>query len=381
MVRHIVLASLFVLFCSCGNEAIDEGKTSPIPSNNSVEKEKLSASEVVGETLISAIANQDEILVKHAILSGADANYLSASGKTPLTLAAKYGFTKITLILIQNGAKLNQDNWHGQFPITEAASNNHRSLLRILVQFGANINQFDKNGQSPLSISLKSKNYLLANTIINLGGDIDIIDDHGNSAIDLAIRENITDAIPLLKDVSRVKIFGLQVEHLREIITEKRMTSFKYILKNIEFSDQIKNSNIVFEVLNIETSYYRNSFLNSLVRNGFNIDGDNGSNIPIIQAVSLGDFDSVKVLIKAGALINKINISRRSAITYAISDLSPTMVKILFEGNAKRFYEVDPNRRSVFDACDFLPNLGGFLLRRNEQKLEKKREIKRILDC
>jgi ankyrin repeat protein len=371
----------FTLLSGCGNKAIDEQKEKIINKSqeiqNETEKERLQA---LGERLINAVSNEDDNIIKSNLANGANPNFQSVTGKTPLTLAAKYGYEGIVRLLIKMGADVNLKDTQGQLPITEAVKNNHRSIMRFLVSMKADVNVKEGNNDTPLSIAIKKRSLLLATDLILSGANIYNIDRRRRSAFTIARREAANSLIPLIKDVSKLKIEGLTSEHLTQIIKLNRQDTLAYIKKNVKVSNEIKTKNHVYQVVAHENDIAKFYFLKQLINMNFNLNGIDGQNIPLNYAVINQDFDTVITLLKNGANPNQLNSENKTSILYAVRDLKPNLVRLLLEYKATRFFTNDQNYK--VDACRFLPFRSGFFSRgRSDEQKEKRKEIADLLDC
>jgi ankyrin repeat protein len=90
--------------------------------------------------LISAVIENDNIMVKLLLEKGADVNlgdtrdgYLD---QTPLMYAASYGYKEIAYILIKNGANVNKKDKNGETALDYAIRNNSNEIISYLETVG-----------------------------------------------------------------------------------------------------------------------------------------------------------------------------------------------------------------------------------------------------
>ena len=324
---------------------------------------------------MNAISNEDEILVRQALESKIDPNYVSLSGSTPLSLAAKKGYSKISNILIQAGSNVNLVNDLGDYPITEATIGRHSQLVRLLIQSGASTDVFSKEGYSPLAIALKAKNLEMAKIFINSGSRIDLVNIDGLSALDIAIRENNKKSIEYILDIEKIKKAGLKLQHFIEIVSEGRISSFDYIFSKETLFKNFKQSNIAYSILQTKSDFPRNHMLKELIKQSFYIGDEASEKILLIEAVKQDDFDTVITILSSGFDINISDNLNRTALTYAISKLSVGMVDLLDKKGAKKFYKSSPESEKSTNSCDYLPK------KSQTDLYEERKMIKRILRC
>jgi ankyrin repeat protein len=353
---NLLLPILLIFTISgCGNKAIDEQEENILTKSEKVEteteKERLRA---LGERLMSSVSNEDNIIVKSNLQNGADPNFKSITGKTPLTLAAKYGYERIVRLLIKKGADVNLKDTQGQYPITEAAKNNHRNIVNLLIANNSNIDFKDKDNNTALAIAIKTNSLALAKDLIIQGANIYNLDRARRSALLIARREAANSIIPLLKDVSLLKRNGLTSNHLSQIIVGNRQETFAFIKKHISIPEAFKLQNFIFQAVTLNNDFAKFYFLDELTKLQFNLNGEvGGRNVPLHYAVIKQDFDTVITLLENSANPNQLNDENKTPLVYAVRNLKPNLVKLLQEYKAERFFKVEPNYK--VDSCSFFP--------------------------
>lgn len=68
---------------------------------------------------------------------GADANFNSGSAGTPLLVAAKLGFMKLVLLLLQRGANACAQTASGWTALHFAAKSGNKEMAELLLAYGA----------------------------------------------------------------------------------------------------------------------------------------------------------------------------------------------------------------------------------------------------
>jgi len=106
-------------------------------------------------SLIFAVLQGKEDLVRALVDQGAFVNHQNLNGETALYWASSSGLEQIVDILVENGANLNICNLDGASPAHVAASNGHCGVLRRLVQNGAYINAQDEDNDSVLHYAVR----------------------------------------------------------------------------------------------------------------------------------------------------------------------------------------------------------------------------------
>jgi ankyrin repeat protein len=91
--------------------------------------------------------------VKECIENGADVNYISNDGWTPLMWSSYKSHLKIVKTLIENGAEVNCKNKNGDTPLIFSSRYGRLEIVKILIENGAdwNIKNKDKDFMDFLS--------------------------------------------------------------------------------------------------------------------------------------------------------------------------------------------------------------------------------------
>lgn len=80
---------------------------------------------------MASLNNRTESM-KILLKAGADPNYVTRDGDTPLTAASDQGHTKIVEILLKAGANPNYINEDGDTPLSEASDQGHTKIVELL---------------------------------------------------------------------------------------------------------------------------------------------------------------------------------------------------------------------------------------------------------
>lgn len=82
--------------------------------------------------------------VEKLIKNGADINYETKDGWTPLSYAIFSQKANLVEVLIQNGADVNYEIKGGLTPLTEAIGADDANLVELLIKNGADVNHVTK---------------------------------------------------------------------------------------------------------------------------------------------------------------------------------------------------------------------------------------------
>jgi len=129
--------------------------------------------EYKNELLISAIINGNYDSVRVLLKQGADVNYETIYGITPVLFAVEKGDTNIIKLLLENGANINVVPPYDLPAIDFVIVNFRDTLLKFLLENGANPNLKDRKGITPLFYAIERGNYLAADLLLFYGAKVD----------------------------------------------------------------------------------------------------------------------------------------------------------------------------------------------------------------
>ena len=135
-----------------------------ISFDNFINKPK--TQEQLNNELVEAIKSGNTISVKSLLKEGANVNYQSYKGYTPLILSAIYGKTNILNILIDAGANPNINDQNGQSPLAHSLINKNNDCIKILIEKGASFNPADDNFNEIYNYSLQNNDIILLNLCV-----------------------------------------------------------------------------------------------------------------------------------------------------------------------------------------------------------------------
>ena len=110
-------------------------------------------------SLVNAIINGDEPLVKKLIAEGADINHQDDNGWSALHFVAQERKNTILKLLLSCGANPDLLDLHGNTPLWTAVMNSRGdfSAIRLLIKNGAMVDIKNKHGKSPLDMAMTIK--------------------------------------------------------------------------------------------------------------------------------------------------------------------------------------------------------------------------------
>lgn len=121
---------------------------------------------------------------------GADVEFRSSNGQTPLYLASSRGHTNIVQSLISHSADLNAecDDIYGPWqvvwtPLLVATRNGRLEVVRVLLESGADMNHQDNLSKSLIHLALRHPSTDLAKLLLSSGANPNALDRWGNTAL------------------------------------------------------------------------------------------------------------------------------------------------------------------------------------------------------
>ena len=122
----------------------------------------------------------------------------TASGESPLMLAALRGQEALVVQLVARGAAVNHRGWT---PLHYAATGGHARVAAFLIGAHADVNAESPNGSTPLMMAAMYGNAATVKLLLESGADADVRNDQGLSAEDFAQRAGRADAVALIRQV------------------------------------------------------------------------------------------------------------------------------------------------------------------------------------
>jgi ankyrin repeat protein len=157
--------------------------------------------------LLAAVFYRYEEMAKLLISEGADINAKTSRGETPL-IGACHSSEELARLLVSKGAEINSENGTGAFThcisgiMSEAVS---ISLAELLLSKGANVDETDTSGPvagyTCLMMAAGNNKPELVKFLVKNGANVNAKAKDGATPLSMAIRENDTAMVKLLKDL------------------------------------------------------------------------------------------------------------------------------------------------------------------------------------
>ena len=244
--------------------------------------------------LIDAVKSSDRAAARALVKQGADVNLPEGDGSTALHWAAYRDDLETTDLLIRAGANVNAANALGATPLWIASENKNAAMVRALLAGGANPNAALVSGETVLMMAARSGNADIVEQLAAKGANLNARGTRGQTALMWAASQKHP-------EVTRVLLAHGADVHLRS-------ESWNYVMA-------------------VPPHVWR----------PYNRAIPHGSNTALLFAARVGDLESAKALVAAGANVNDEDAWGVSATTIAAHAGFPDLVQFLLEKGA------DPN--------------------------------------
>ena len=221
----------------------------------------------LNSNLIAYADSGDYNFVNHLLEYGANPNFETEEGVTPLMYAVDNGYYDIAKLLIESGADVNKKPWDGNSAIFAAVRSNNDSIAELLINSnasineknnlnitplhysagfgypymtnliilnGAKVNERDQFGNTPLMAATYSGAPNVTTLLIESGADVNISDNHGNTPIMIATQFN--DTLLIQKLISAGAEINAQndnqINSLTIAIENNAIDAFKKLVKH-----------------------------------------------------------------------------------------------------------------------------------------------------
>ena len=174
--------------------------------------------------LVAAAESQDVTAAVKLIDQGADVNAASDNGTTALLWAAHYGETDLVRRLLKAGAEADVRNQFDATPIGEAAVIGSAPIIEMLLKAGVKADTPDHEGQTPLMVVARTGALDAAKVLLKHGADVNAKESWGGqSALMWAASQSQPEMIKLLiKHGADVNAHGADRDWQRRVTSEPR---------------------------------------------------------------------------------------------------------------------------------------------------------------
>ena len=214
------------------------------------------------QPLADAARNADWGVVRALVEQGADVTARQGDGATALHWAAYWDEVELVDLLIRGGADVNAANDLGVTPLWTAAENRSPAMVRRLLDAGANPNAQLLSGETPLMTAARVGARDVARQLLEAGADVAAAGGRRQTALMWAVAQRHPEVVEALL------AHGAAVDARSDVWTEV-----------VKTTPEPWNPEYVTEI-------------------------PQGGYTPLLFAARVGDLDSAKLLVAAGADVN-----------------------------------------------------------------------------
>jgi ankyrin repeat protein len=255
--------------------------------------------------LVDAASGRNRPLALELIAAGADANEVSEDGTTAIHWAAYHDDVALARELVAAGASVDVVNEYGSTPLAEAAANGNSAMIALLLDAGADVERANADGQTALMIVARTNELEAARLLLEAGADVNRAETwRGQTPLMWAAAQSQPGMIRLLIEHGALPDVRSMANEWRQVSAEtRRMYRPTGGLSPLLFAAREGCADCVAALLD----------------GGANPDFANPKNVtPLIMALDNAHMDAARVLIEAGANVNKWDWWGRSALWAAV---------------------------------------------------------------
>lgn len=247
--------------------------------------------------LVDAAKRSDKEAIRILLQKKADPNAAEADGTTALHWTAYRDDLESTDLLLRAGAKPSAANDLGATPLWNASQNGNTAIVKQLLDAGANPNAALISGETPVMVAARSGYPQVVELLLSKGSNPNVHGTRGQTALMWAVSQKHPDVVKVL------------LAH---------------------GADLKARSDVYNEVMAVPPHGYL----------PYNLTIPHGSDTALMFAARVGDLESAKLLVAAGANVNDTDAWGVSATTLAAHSGFTDLVLFLLDKGA------DPNLAS-----------------------------------
>jgi len=186
--------------------------------------------------LIFAVSNNNLEAVKALLEYDPDVNKATGSSETPLLIAAKNGNIEISEALIRDSALINYADRHGATPIHYASIYGYFYLVDMLIYYGAIIDSPANDGSTPLLAAVWAAYADIADILLQNGADPNAKDEEGFTPLHIAAQNGDTLLMDLLltRDADLYSVNNNNYDALDLSIKSNHRDAAEFLLKKMQ---------------------------------------------------------------------------------------------------------------------------------------------------
>lgn len=252
-------------------------------------------------------------------------NVTGANGKTALHYAINDNNAQLVEFLLKHGADVNgdQSHEHRQSPLIEALEECNYKIVDILMDFNADPGGGKvEKGWHPLHFAAFRGRAALARRLLDAGCDPNPHTDRGYTPFFLALSRNHTEIMDILLargilDMAFQKSYsGVTYAYLAA--KQGRLDLFQQLVtldKSVLYETDVEGN----DTLGIAAGAGQYGVVDFLIQSGVSPNGTSAAVLtPLSRATVVGSMKTVRILLKGGAKVDKLDQYLRPSLSWAI---------------------------------------------------------------
>lgn len=286
-----------------------------------------------------AISNGQHEMAKTVTEYGADPNRPNDDGLTPLHITSLRGYSDLSSFLMDNyKTQITSRDKTGKTPLHLACSKGNAVVAKLLIKSNAEVNQMDNDEVTPFMLACSSGNIELVKFLLTKDVNINAFNSFGSSPLLEACANNSVNMFSLLLDnKAKIDCFDRNGDSLLHLSCKAGYTKILKLLINCDVDTCINKPNA----------------------KGYT---------PFYLAISNGQHEIAKTIIKSGADPNYQNDEGLTALHIACETNKFDIVKILLDQYQVEFNKVDNKGRTPLDVSKIhnLKDISDLLIEREQ---------------
>ena len=309
-----------------------------------------------GRTALYYAAKEGHLAALELLLaSGANTQHWSSHQSDPLCTAALNGHMACVRALVSAGAPIVTGSTHGFSALNDAAQNGHVEILQYLLQQGISANAESSPARgTPLLVACQQGQLTCLRTLLNAGADINRPDNTGCTALYYAAKEGRLAALEiLLNRGAKVQVWSSDKS---DPLCIAAFNGHRFCVRLLlaAGSPIITGKPHGFSALCCAAQKGYPEILGLLLQQGVsaNAKGSPSGGVPLISASINERLSCIRMLLAAGADVNRTNDSDRTALYFAAEQGKPEAVALLLAAKARVDHRDSAGQTALWAACE-----------------------------
>ena len=311
---------------------------------------------VLGRNLLRAVETGVAAKVEKFLSNGADPNFATFDGVTPLSMSVALGFNSITNILLDSGCSINKAVSDGTekcgTALHVAARHNRQYAMRAMLKKKPMVDFRDSAGRTACMTAAFLGHTQVVSQLVNAGAEVNMCDSVQRTALHWASLQGHTEVVKLL--------LSLPQEHTVDAVDWNGETPLVCACREgrqavvsllLDFGAPVNVSTKAHKTTDILTEYtplhcsayggYQN-IVEQLLLQGADVSKQDGTGrTPLHWATQRGKTNTVELLLQAGSPVNTLNSLGETPLHEAVLSKKSRVVSMLLAHGA------DPDIKST----------------------------------